>query len=516
MKCKPQPLFIVLLLAIAVYALVFMYLSFFQFQSFFSFEWEDDAQNNQIIWNTAHNNLMLGQTLQRETCRFGLNDHIEPIFLLLSLPYRVFPHIKLLFFLRALFIAASAIPIYLLVKNHDRSTLRAFLIAITYLLYFPIHYLSLTGLKMLPFCIPFLFFSFYYFDKKNFKLFLTSLLFALMTHELICFSAIMFGLYALYQKRECRWILTPLLIGIIYYILCFYIFIPFVAQPNYSPFDHGIGATDSLWKMLWHIITHPLDAVSMFYQKTRLTYVLKLFSPLLFVSFFSPTILLIGLPFILQIFLSSDLVSNPKAHWLATLVPWIYLSAIFSFFKLRSYIFKKEDISKSTKNYLLNFILILFLLNVFISNFGTTVIGEKNTDYISDKRFILVKNLFDPIFYKADANDKIAWELISEIPDSAPVAATGDLLVALSHRKILKQFADKFTNIDDVEYIAINLNPMYNGNGHYALHSTKKKENKEILLKIIEGYIESGKWVVTFKKSDFYLLKRSTTNTKEG
>ena len=139
---------------------------------------------------------------------------------------------------------------------------------------------------------------------------------------------------------------------------------------------------------------------------------------------------------------------------------------------------------------------------------GKNIYGSLHTDRIYDKQFVDARNIYDRRFYVQDDLDKTAWKIIKMIPKDAVVSATGDLLMPLSHRKEVYEFA--FDDIDDgggydyfdVDYIAVNNTNQYHGAGHYAFPEERHMHK-------LNGLIRNGTFDVLYEKKGFLLLKRS-------
>ncbi len=114
-----------------------------------------------------------------------------------------------------------------------------------------------------------------------------------------------------------------------------------------------------------------------------------------------------------------------------------------------------------------------------------------------------VNNLFNPIFYRQDKGDKIAWEIINMIPKgiNTRVTVSGDLLVPFSVRNTTLEFLDDRYNYYDVDYIFIHNRNMYIGAGHYQWDQQRaEKELQELFL--------NPEWKNIYQKDTYYLFKR--------
>lgn len=195
---------------IALYIIIFGYTSIQQFSNFSFFDSTDFAIFNQTFWNTIH-----GRFFENSTYGSNFTCHNAWFFLLLVPLYYIFPHPLTLLVLKIILLGLSAIPFYLIVK-HSLKGISAFPLTIAYLLYpFLVsqNFNPPFEITYLPF---FLLFTYYFFIKNRFWPFLIFLILSISIKEHISSIAIMFGVFALFYKRNLNWITAPILLGIIW------------------------------------------------------------------------------------------------------------------------------------------------------------------------------------------------------------------------------------------------------------------------------------------------------------
>lgn len=500
--------FIILCILIILYTLVFTYLSLLRYRSFFSYEWEEEAGRNQIAWNTAHGRLFY-QTIERNNSRDGIfRDHFEPIFLLIALFYLIVPHITTIYFLRSLIFALGALPIYWLAKETTKTQYIALIFSLTYLLYSPLHYLNLSVFKPINLSVTFLLCAFYFFQKNKFGKFLIFSILTLSCNELLSFTILVFGIYALIRRKSMKWIIVPLVLGVVYYFVAFNMIMQRVSYLNHLVFDEGPGGGGGIIGVIKYVLFNPVDTYRQIHFDYKVSYLSKIFKPLLFFSFLSPAILLIAVAPILQVLLYLYRLGNQSAHWISNIIPFAIIAALYGYIKICKFIYSLKKVNPSVKRLISDLVLFSIFISSLISNFTPNIIAEPNNDYINDRRFLEVDNIFDKKLYTMDESDKVAWEMIRQIPPNASVSASGDLLTPLSHRHILREYPDDLTDYLDVDYILVHTKIIYNGAGHYNWFSQDDHENKEILLDKIRQLLDSKRWILIANKQDFFLLKR--------
>jgi len=193
---------IITLIALSIiFGTIFFSLRVLQFRSFFSFEWEDDARENQIVYNIATTLEPYQTIFQRNAIQPRIfNDYFIPLYYPLALFYKVFPHIYTWYFLMCFSYGFVSIIIYLLAKNILNDERVAFLISLLYLLFPPLHYSTLGAMDPRNFVLPFFILMFYYQHFRKFIPYLIFMVLACMCKEDIPAYTFAFGLYQLVKK----------------------------------------------------------------------------------------------------------------------------------------------------------------------------------------------------------------------------------------------------------------------------------------------------------------------------
>ncbi len=208
------PLFALFLSGYALFFGAIAVLRHLNFQDTSSF---DVALYNQIQWNNIH-----GRFYQSSISGSNFVTHNSPFLILLSPLYAVYPHPATLLFMKSIFLTVSAVPFYLILKRCV-SPAAIWPLMAAYLFYpFLIgqHFNAPHEVCFLP---PFLLFAFYFFLTQHFRNFLIFLFFCLSIKEHMALVSVMFGLYAFLLRRSRRWILTPVIIGLLWAVFSLWI-----------------------------------------------------------------------------------------------------------------------------------------------------------------------------------------------------------------------------------------------------------------------------------------------------
>ncbi len=232
--------------------------------------------------------------------------------------------------------------------------------------------------------------------------------------------------------------------------------------------------------------------------------------PYFFLPLCGPLALLLSLPAFLLIVLQKTSMGIGNAHQLAPLLPGIIIAAVFGV--RRGIVFLEAHRAGKWKGVLLTAVFLL----VVISNFGYTRYGTvEEAGKIFDHRFVGVRNVFHPVFYRQDDQDRIAWKLISAIPEKASVCASGDLLPQLSHREHLfevikndggRLVKDQRARKDgsmcfSAECVLLRTTSIENGSSTTDFSNSRSEE-------VAQEFVRSGVFEYADREGDFILLRK--------
>lgn len=516
--------FLSLIIFSLIYGSIFTFLKIAQHRSFFSYEYEDDARVVQLIHNTSKSFSTPYQTIFQSDNKSIFDDHFSPLYYVLAVYYKLFPHTYSIFVLICFSYGVSVLLIFKFAKDLLKNDKHAFVISLIYLFYPPLHYTMLGSLGIKIFVLPLFLMNFFYLHKKNFTMYMISLILTCLAMEDIAFIFIMIGVYQIFKKYPLKWWLTTILFSIIYLIFSVYMSEQFCririfeddanfAKLNYLNFNAIIFVFKEYLLNLNNFLS--------LFTWIKLRFLVFLLGPLLFLPLFSVQFYL-PIVIFFEIIVANNTFKNQNSYYLATIIPFIFIGFIFAINNL------KKIINTKIINFILYSIMIVCIINLFTRN----IIGPTSEENIllgaqapilynnESNFFIKTKNIFKKEFYTLSLSDKTAWELINIIPKKASVTATGDLLPALANRKTLYEFGlnhpkayyafNNVFNFDNyqaytVDYILVNRKLLINGlGGHYA-YLVEKKLNKE-LKKLINKY----NFYILKEKDDFILLKNST------
>ena len=497
-------------MGIFVYTLIFTTLQILKYKSFFAFSGGDMADYNQAAINTAKGIPFY--------CSAGNdvfpNNHFHLVYLLIALLYKIFPHIYTLFFSLSFALAFGALGIYLVTRRIFTDYNIGLYFAYAFLLLPSLHFINFVDFRPSMFSIPLLIFVFYFYLEEKFIPFFTFSILVLSCKEDLAFIIIMFGIFSIFQKRDLKWIISPIMMGILWFWLTVKLILPFVGYKTYESLEAYIGGKNySFLQMITTIFCHPFYTLKIMFSHKHISYLLKIFRPAIyFLAIFSPGILFLSLPTFMEILLRKEGSSSlhvGSASYICPIIAFSFLATIYTYKKIFS---KIDSINCSiyTKGIFKKILMLVLIIWTFIGNFKENMIIEGNyreEGVVVDSKFLNARNIFNPVFYIMDEEDKTGWRLIRKIPPDASVASSRDLLPALSNRTKLYRIgiSEFFSRNTNPDYIILRKYNVFYGPCDEETDNIKALEQARKLINI-------GKYDIVEETDSFLLLKRRDEN----
>jgi len=308
---------------VALYVSVFIRISLCKYFNFIYNDWD------LAIYNQVFRGLINGKPYISLADVSFPGIHGEITLTLITPIYALFSHPVILLIIQSVILGLAAIPLFL-ITSEKLNNIWGLIFVIIYLFYPAVGYTNLNEFHAESF-LPFIqFFLLYFFIKDDFKKFIIFMFLCLFAKENMSLIVIMLGFYALINKRKNKWIILPILSGIIWFLFYLKVLSPSLNQGKvefYSLYGH-LGR--NLTQIAWSIISHPIKILKFMFIPQKLNYLFNLFGPLSFLSFFSPLILLIPAPNFLQHLLSLRMTETTLYfYYPSEILAFIFISAIF-------------------------------------------------------------------------------------------------------------------------------------------------------------------------------------------
>ncbi len=476
----------IVLAAIFLYTLLLTSINFLQYSTF-EYKDFDLAIHAQTMHNILHGSIyssILGVDF--------IGNHANIILFLIAPIYFLFAHPITLIVLQAFCLSFALYPIYLICKT-ELNQAWAGVIAFLYFIYPPLIFVNLFEFHPTVFATLFLSFMFYFFIKKNFRLFVLFTLLALTVQENIPLVIFPIGIYALIKKRELRWVLFPGIVSVFWFIFVIFFFIPHFNQNTiqFSSIYRYLGP--SIPEAIRQIITQPQLLFKVMFCTLNGNYLWQLFAPLLFLPLLDLSFLII-IPSLLQHALSARVNEHTiYFHYTAEIIPLLFFSTVYVLKKLQS---------SSTGKRMSALLWSLVVISLFISfPYHSRIVNQ-------------IKNF-----------QKTTWDverekLLAQIPPQASVVATFEFLPKLSQREKIYSFhhvvlgsytlsTKNYKLPTDVEYALVNFLDEKTF-GDFYLRNRAEKNLQDFFAKNQWGIVSAVDSLVLFKKnsvSDFVLYK---------
>ncbi|MBN1155409.1 DUF2079 domain-containing protein [candidate division KSB1 bacterium] len=415
--------YMVVLIMCIVYTLAIGIISIMRYESF-SANVYDLGIMIQVVWNTSKGWILQDSVnMGRPMMRFWM-AHWEFIYIVIALFYKIISTPYTILFFQTIVVASGAIPIYWLARDKFGHGALSVIFPISYLLYPAMQNANLEDIHGVTLAAPFLLFAFYYLQKKRIAPFIIFGLIALTCREDSALLLFMMGIYAFLFNKQRKLGIGIALFSIAWFLL-WYKRMWLRAMLGLPEFVIMEGA-ETHWDHLAQIKYDALYLVKFLAKKYNIRYFLYLFGPVLFLSLFSLRTLLIAAPmFAINLLSSYYYTHEVEHHYSATIVPFIFISAIFGLDHLvRS---AKIKMSKVHQNKVSLALLIAALLFFFLKS-----------------------NVFDLPQWKILDHHRVLKEIIETIPEEASLSAETKLAVHAAERHELYSFND---NVDRVDYI---------------------------------------------------------------
>lgn len=378
----------------------------------------------QMFWNTANGDIMIYN--RGSESQYSLfSAHFAPFLLLIFPFYLLIKHPLTLYFVWMFLISLSIIPLYYFSLDKLKSKLSAYLISLSFLIYFPFLWTHRHGFAEESLATPLLFFAFFFLHRKKLWLYLIFSMLTLSLRINMVLPVFLLGFYSIIKNKARSQGIFICLLSIFWLLFTMNVIYPAYTSPGerfyiYGFFgEYGSGPKEIITNM----ISNPSALLTTFISKQKLIY--DLFVPVLFLSFLAPEILFIGMPIlIINMLASYPRLSNSWTYYHSSLLPFIWLSLAVALERVgRFWAFLFEKL-KFDKTIIINLILIIIL----ITNFTI----DKNTPNGQHMPFSKSFNLRT---YEINARDGIADKILSNIPETNSIATQHSYLEHTAERK---------------------------------------------------------------------------------
>jgi uncharacterized membrane protein len=342
----------------------------------------DLGNMTQAVWSTSHGDLLSVTDVHGEQIS-RLGAHFDPILVLLAPLWWLWPDPAVLLVAQAVTVAAGALPVFWLARRHVGTELPAAALAVAYLLYPPVQWLTVSDFHPVALACPLLLFAWWQLDQGRLWAFVLLAAAAIATKEHVGLAVAGMGLWYAVRHRAPRVGAAIAIAGGTLALAAALLVVPQFAPAGVSAFESryespSLGGRD-------------------------VSYVTSLLLPLAAAPLAAPLALLAALPEVgLNVLSSTVTQTSVKTHYAATIAPALLVAAVF----------------------------------------GVARIGARFA-YVVALAALAGMALLGPlgrIELRADTRDEAARRALALVPDTAPVSATNALGAHLSARRRIFSF----------------------------------------------------------------------------
>lgn len=406
----------------------------------------DLGYTTQVVWNTLHGRPFEFSTYENAPidlplAQFKRTDnllgyHVELLLAPISLLYLIYASPVTLLVLQVIGVALGALPAFWLARRRLASGFAGLAFAAAYLLAPALNGAVLSDFHAVSLTAALFLFAFYFLEEQRPWAFLAMILLALSAKEDVPLLVFMLGVYIFALRGERRLGALTALLGLGWFLVA-----TRVIQPHFN----GLPASPFLARMaifgptieatIRNALADPGLIVAWLRRGEVLTYLAGLAATGGFLSLFSPLTAAIGAPILaINIFSNWDWTYSEGAHYSASLIPFVIVSAIYG----------AEFIAyQAARRTRLRFRPVAIGLAALV--LASSLAHQWQIGMMPFSRS------FQPP--RPTEHHRLGQELIARIPAGAPVSAQANLYPHIAHRPQ----AYLFPAVNDAEYILLDV-----------------------------------------------------------
>jgi uncharacterized membrane protein len=488
--------FIITLALAAAYAIFMSALSVARHNGFMTHAF-DLGIHDQAIYNILHGGTMR-TTLYGPYAIDYIGDHFSPILYLVAPIYALYQDARTLLVLQSFFLAAGAIPIYLLTLNKTRSALLGVTLAAGYLLYPALHGVNLRDFHQIALVCVLLLAALYFLEIERDVPFLIALGLALIVKEEVALTVAAIGAYIFLAKRRYRLGAVLALIGLAYFAVVTGWLMPHLGgKPQIDTRFGGIIApgTQGAAGVAWTLFTNPIYTVmSILGNQQKIIFLFQMLLPVLFLPLLAPALAWIpALPALGVLLLTSAYTQyNITYHYSAHLIPFIFFLAILGAARFldmpRGTTTESEEASSvpdraRPRPKTIALAASLLVASLAMSHQFGHIVSKQGLD-----------------FPRPDPHTAVVESFVRQIPRDAVISTMSDIATHLTARRTIYLFPD----VADAEYLLLDTDPRANYWPHEGLKARERS------LSDMLPQIQSGQFGLVRSEDGVMLLKRGS------
>lgn len=302
----------------AVYFVVFSVMSSLKYQWFG--QGHDLVLHEQAIWNTTQGRIFQVTGFVRPSSLFGYDPYL--IELLVVPLYALIPTVFTLFVLQSLVIAAGAPAVWLIARDEGLPPVAGLAAVVLYFAHPTVQYTNLDAFRERSFGLCFFLWAMWAFRRDRWRMFLVFLALLIICRLEAALFASCFGIYALLKGKPRRYVIVPLVLGLGYFFIGNFVFVPLVnaGQPVSYVYEYFAPLGTTMGEVIRTTITHPIYTIETTYRTAKIVYLVLLFLPTAGLALLAPKELVFMVPLLGINFLATKPELTNIRYWYSMLL----------------------------------------------------------------------------------------------------------------------------------------------------------------------------------------------------
>jgi len=371
--------------------------------------------------------------------------------------YALYQRAESLLVMQSVLVAAAAFPFYLLAKHKLGSAWGAVVIVYAYLVHAPMHaptFYDFHFLTTAPFWVGWIF---YFYETQQRGWLTVFFILGLLLREDVSAGLAAFGLFQLFCGHRPRWALVIGITSAVYFVVIKFVIMPlhrtwsdvnsftWMFQTLIPPGESGFSG------VLRTLVSNPIFTFNSLLDIDKLTYIIKMFGPVLILPLRHPKTWLLFIPPAMFTLLSAGYkpLYQTFFQYTSNYTPYVFYSAVICLAH-----FRDQDAALGLRRYRTEAGLVAILFAATIFSYSHGALFQRNT----------FQGGFRRIEFKISPEDRKRhdelYQLIAMIPKDASVAATEVEAPHVSARHFC--FTMRFAH-DNADYLLINIDEAQSG-----------------------------------------------------
>ena len=411
-----RPVFVLLLLAIAVYVLVFSAFSILSFRNF-SMSAYDIGIHAQAIWKLSTGNGLFNTV--RGMSIWG--DHCWFVMILYAPLYRLFPGVETLLVLQSSALALAALPLAAIILRRGGGGFAALLFCLAWLLSPALQNMNLENYHPEVLAAPFLLWAVERADAGKWKGYLIAIFMSLLCKEDVALTTFVLGFWVFWKNKRAG--IITVILSLIWFFLCLKVFLPLFNNEGFFRFQSGYW-----FSQFWHHKFEPDFYLTTLARPRVGIYAFKLGLPLLFLFLLNPLLAAAALPsFIINVLSGNDYLISIEYHYNNQTLPILFAAAAMGYTWLR----------QKTGNVLT----VLIAAGIFAVSLWANVQWSLLPPH---KVYPRIQGLYS--FYETSGTRERFMKFVELLPDDpdVPISVSHNILPNLANRNEIYMFPNPY------------------------------------------------------------------------